>query len=517
MNILIPRSLKEHAHLFAIAAASFLLVYCSSFVKGYGYFIDEFYYIACAAHPAFGYVDHPPLAPLMLTVFRFVFGDSIASIRFLPALSFSVSVFLTGIVARLMGGGKIAQVIAACSMATAPMVVAFGGFYSMNAFEPVLALTLLFFTMRMVKENNVRLWIPIGITMGLGMMNKHTFGLFIICLILALLLTGKWSMVFNRWFLVGGVCGFAIFLPNIIWQIANGFPSLEFYRNISSGKNVYTRPVDFLLGQVMGMSPINVPIWLGGMVLLLASKKTREFRFLAFLFLGLFLALMMSGTSRSDRLIFAYPPVLAGGGLWLEMMFDRIRARWLAGVVVTILAAGLMLELPLILPYFSYETVRAHVERLHYNTELERGNKPPIPQLLADRIGWKEKYDIVLRCYRSLSEQDRKEAIIAAGNYGQAGALELFGRNDSLCPVVCTHNTYYLWSRDRLKNAGIVLRLSRAQEYDGLKQRFGSVEPCEGDFVNPYVTAHENNLKVFICKDPRIPLREMLDRGRTYY
>jgi len=510
------RFLSENKYLLLVSLFTFLLIYISSFIKGYGYFIDEFYYIACANNPAAGYVDHPPLAPFILTLFHSVFGDSIYSIRILPALAESAAVFYTGIITKEIGGGKFAQFLAACAMAASPTIIAFGGFYSMNAFEPLLAILLMYFTIKMIKDNNPKQWIALGVIMGLGMMNKHTFGVFIIALIFSLLLAGKWRLIVNKWIVAGGLIALVIFLPNIIWQVLNDYPSLEFYRNISTNKNVYTPPVAFIMGQVMGMSPSNVFIWLPGFLFLLFSKRTKEYRFLAILFLSLFLFMMLSGTSRSDRLAFAYPAAFAGGAMFFQNIFIRYNARWLKGVLVVFLFSGLALALPIILPYFSYETVQAHTEFLGFNTEIEKGKKPPLPQLLADRIGWEDKFKLVLAAFQSLPAEDKNQTIIAAGNYGQAGALELFGKDYNFPPVACGHNNYYLWSKERLKG-NIVLQLEQEQDYNGLKDLFGGVEIFPGEFTNKYVSDHENNLRVFICRQPKIPFAEMLERGKNYH
>ena len=127
-------SLTEHKHLYIVSTFTFLLIYLSTFTKGYGYFIDEFYYIACANNPASGYVDHPPLAPLVLTVFQFVFGTSIYAIRFLPALAEAAAVFYTGILTKEIGGNKFAQLLAACSLAAMPVTVAFRRFLLYECF-----------------------------------------------------------------------------------------------------------------------------------------------------------------------------------------------------------------------------------------------------------------------------------------------------------------------------------------------------------------------------------------------
>ena len=510
------RIFYEYKYLFIIAIANFLLVYLSSFVKGYGYFIDEFYYIACATRPAFGYVDHPPLAPLILTVFQFIFGNSIPALRLLPALAESSSVFLTGILVKEIGGGKFAQSLAACSIAASAMIVTFGGFYSMNAYEPLLAIIMMIITIKMIKENDPKRWIQLGIVIGLGLMNKHTFVVFIVIVILSLLITGKWRLITNKWFATGAVIAFLIFLPNIIWQIQNNFPSLEFYRNISTRKNIYTPPLDFFLTQVMDMSPFTFPFWFAGAVYLLFSKRVKEFRFLGILFLGLFLVMMFSGSSRPDRLAFAYPAAFAGGAIFFDNYIIKHNLKWLKIALIVFLYTGLAVGLPMILPYFNYEQVEAYTKFIGVNTELETGNKPPLPQLLADRIGWEEKFNLVLNAYNSLSDKDKKETMIAAGNYGQAGALELFGKKYNFPVVVSGHNNYYLWSKDKL-HGNILLQLGYERDINGLKERFNDVTRFPGEFANPYVTSHEDHLVVFICHGPKIPYSEMLEKSKFYY
>ncbi len=506
----------ENKFLFIIAFVNFLLVYLSSFIKGYGYFIDEFYYIACAFRPAMGYVDHPPLAPLILTVFQSVFGTSIFAIRILPALAESASVFFTGILVKEIGGGRFAQCLAAVAVAASPVIVTFAGFYSMNAYEPLIAILLLIFTVKMIKENDPKKWILLGIIMGLGLMNKHTFAVFIVVLVFSLFVSGRWRLVINKWFLFGSLITLIIFLPNIIWQIQYDFPSIEFYRNISTHKNVYTPPLAFLLNQLMAMSPSTFPIWITGIIFLLFSKRVKDYKFLSILFITLFLIMMLSGSSRPDRLAFAYPAVFAGGAFFFERFILKYNLKWLKGFLIVFLYAGLLIALPIILPYFNYSQVDAYTKFLGFNTELETGNKPPLPQILADRIGWQEKFNLVLSAYNSLPHKDKKETFIAAGNYGQAGAIELFGRKYNFPQVVCGHNTYYLWSKDKLQGT-ILLQLSKPGDFNRLKKLFKAVEEFPGEFTNPYVTSHENNLVVFICRGPKIPYSEMLEKAKFYY
>jgi hypothetical protein len=226
--------------------------------------------------------------------------------------------------------------------------------------------------------------------------------------------------------------------------------------------------------------------------------------------------MMLSGTSRPDRLAFAYPAAFAGGALFYETIISKFNLRLLKVPIIIFLFSGLVLSLPILLPYFSYDFSQKYTEWLGINTELEKGKKPPLHQILADRIGWEEKVKLVVSAYNSLSEVDKKQTIIAAGNYGQAGAIELYGKPFNLPPVACAHNTYYLWSKERV-NGNILLQLDNEEDYDGLKHLFDSVEIYPGIFRNNFVSDHENNLVVFICRGPKISPMEMLKRSKNYH
>lgn len=518
MNTKISSFILLNKFLLLIASLNFLLVYVSSFIPGYEYFIDEFYYIACANRPAFGYVDHPPLAPLLLTIIQFLFGNSIYVIRFLPAVSISITVFLGGIIAREIGGKNFSQIVTAVCIAASPVLIAFSGFYSMNAFEPLIAILVLYVSVKMVKQDSPGKWIIAGILMGLGMMNKHTFALFIFALVLSLLLSGKWRLVFNKWFVFGSLIAFIIFLPNIIWQMLNGFPSIEFYRNITVDKNVYTPPLEFIKMQLMFMSPINALIWIPGIFYLLISKNLREFRFLGALFLIIFILMLVTGSSRPDRVTFAYPAVFAGGALFFENFIQRYNVlKVLKFLLIFLLYAGLILFVPLFIPYLTYEQNASYVNFIGINTELEKGNKPLLTQLLADRIGWEERVALVNKAYQKLSEDEKKRTIIVGSNYGQAGALEFYGKKYNFPRVVSGHNNYYLWNKGMLNDKSIAISLEHPDGLHGALEEFESVDTINAVYTNPYVTFHENNLTVFICRNPKIPFNEMLEKIRYYY
>lgn len=504
----------ENKFLWIISAVNFLIIYLSVFNTSYGYFIDEFYYIACANRPAFGYVDHPPLAPFLLTLIQSVFGNSVYVLRILPAASGSAAIFMSGIITRQTGGGKYAQVISAVSVMCIPTLAAMSGFYSMNAFEPLLTVLMFYFILKMVDKDNPKEWIPAGVVIGLGLLNKHTFGIIALFMTISLLVGGYKKYIFSKWFLYAVLIAFIMFLPNILWQIAYNFPTLEFYRNITSDKNVYTPPLEFIKNQLISMSPATFFIWITGFIYFMFSKKHKACRFIAVFFLISFLFFLLTGSSRSDRLSFVYPIIFTGGAIFWENIILKRNAKWIMPLLILLLLTGLAISIPVILPYFNYEMVRRHTEMIGMNTEIERGNKPPLPQLLADRIGWKEKVELMGEAFNTLTSEEKSRAIVAGDNYGQAGALELFGAEYGFPIVASGHNNYYLWSKEKLKG-NILLQFDDNAE--GLKKAFDSVIEYPGMFYSPFVTSHENNLKVFICKGPKYSPEEMLEAGRFYY
>ena len=506
----------DNKYLLLISFATFAIIYASSFTKGYGFFIDEFYYIACAKHLAFGYVDHPPFAPFLLRIIISIFGDSLPVIRFFPAVAAGITAFLTGKLAKTLGGGVYAQVIAALAVMTSPVVLAFAGFYSMNVFEPVIALLLFLCVLKIAEQPKPSLYIYTGILSGIGIMNKHTFFILIVVLVFALLLTKEQKILFNRWAFSSLLIAAVIVLPNVLWQIANGYPSLEFYHNITFSKNVYTPPGAFLLQQILMIAPFALPLTLAGIIYLMLNKELKEFRFLAFFFVGTIVLIMLTGSSRPDRTLYAYPVVFASGALFIERILSRYKTKIFHAVPLLIMISGLGFVLPLVLPYFPYETVKKYVEAIGLNTEIERGKKPPLPQLLADKIGWEEKVGIMSEAYISLPVTDRKKVILAGSNYGQAGALDYYGRKFGFPPAVCGHNNYYLWSKENL-HGEVLLQMDKFDSLHSYKSIFDSVEVFNKQFTNKYVSGHENELAVFICRGPKYPFTQLLDRGKNYH
>jgi hypothetical protein len=508
--------LSENRHLSIIAVLNFLVIYSSTFIAGYGYFIDEFYYIACANNPAFGYVDHPPLAPLFLMVYKFIFGESLFAIRFIAALASSVTVFFTGIITKQLGGSRTSQTIAAFCILASPLFATLGSFYSMNVFEPLLCVIGFYYLIRLINEENQILWIYLSIIFGLLLMNKHTAGLFIVFTVISILLTKDRKLLFSKYFYYCVLITLIIFLPNLFWQIKNNFPSLEFYMNNVIRKNVPMPAMEYLIFNIMAYNPFVFLISITGTIFLLFNEKVKLYKMFGILFLITFLFFFLTKNGRVDRSAFAYIGVIPAGAIFIEYLIIKIKQKWIYPVAAFLIFAYFVFFIPLLMPYLNYENSAKLTNLLGFNTEIEKGKKPLIPQMIADRIGWQEKVDIVGKVYLTFPEAERNRIIIVASNYGNAGSLELLGKKYGIKNVVCGHNNYYLWSKERL-SGDIVLRLINKKYYAELKESYEIVDSTDVLFDNEYCSPHERNLTVFICKNPKIPETELLEGRRFYY
>jgi hypothetical protein len=486
---------------FGLFAAARLLLY---FVvgEGYGYFRDEFYYLACADHLAWGYVDQPPLSILLLKISRAVLGDSVMAIRLLPALAGAAAIFLTGWMARAIGGGRFAQALAMIAVLVTPIHLGLTGFYSMNALDVLLWTGAAALLIQILRCDSKHLWPWLGVVLGLGLLNKISMlwlgaglgaGLLLTAHRRVLVTPGPWIAL-----AIAGV----MFLPHVIWQVANDWPTLEFIRNATGGKMVEVAIGDFVKGQIMMMHPLTLPIWLAGLVFLLRSAQLRP---LAIAYIGIFALLALNGTSRSGYLSPAYTWLLAAGAVALER--SLLPARWpvLRGAVVAVLFAGGLAFVPMALPVLHVDTYIAYAAKLGIGpSTAERKELAQLPQHYADMFGWNELVDEVARVYRTLSPEEQEIAGFFTYNYGEAGAIDLLGRKYTLPKASSGHNNYALWG---LQGSGEVLIIIGGTQKGHLRM-FEQVEQAGTTDCN-YCMPYENNQPIWIARGLKVDLEEV--------
>ena len=485
--LLIPGLIKTTLH---------LLTY-----RGFGFFSDEFYYIACSDRLAFGYVDHPPLSILLLRVDRWLFGDSLLSIRLLPALVGGITVMLTGLLARRLGAGRFGQLLAQVCVLVAPVYLVSCHNFSMNSLDVLFWLGALYLLVMIFDGGDPRLWVVFGLIAGLGLQNKISLLFLGFGLVVGLLLTQQRRQMLNAWFWIGGLLAGLIFLPYILWQIPNGWPTLEFMENARLYKNVRLSFPAFVSAQVLQVHPFTFPVWLAGLCLLMLSKTFRRYQALGWCYVAILVLFVVAG-GKSYYLAPAYTMLFAFGATWVERKISLVSVR--VGVLGVIIAGGLV-SLPIVLPVLPVE------EHIRYSTALgrtpdaggERHEVGRLSQYFASMFGWENLVGEVARAHRSLSVDERAKCGIFCMDYHQAGAVDFLGKSYGLPPASSGHNNYWLWGPHGSWEVGIVI----TRDPDELSKLFDSVstESVIHD-TSGYVQPSENNLSICIVRGPKKPI-----------
>ena len=513
-----------------VAAVKLLVHLVTTGSFGYSYFVDELYYLACARHLAWGFVDMPPLFPAIVAAVHATLGDSLLAVRLLPALAGAALVLMTGWMARDLGGRRFAQGIAALAVLVAPIWLALHSIDTMNALEQLFWTGCAWIVLRIVRDDKQevprqatggaaadrpQLWLLFGAVAGVGMLNKHSMAFFAVAVAAAVLLTRERRALRSPWLWLGALLAGVIFLPNLVWIVQHHFPHFEMLANVKrEGRDVSLNPLQFLAQQVLLMNPLTLPLWLGGLAWLLFDREGRRYRVLGIAWLGV-MAEMFLLDGRPYYPAPAYPMLLAAGGVALEGWLATPRwRRWraLKPVYAALLALSGALLAPLFTPLLPPETLIRYSRAIGMSQpRIENHRLGPLPQLMADRFGWQEMAEEVARIYRTLPPADRARAAIFGQNYGQAGAIDLFGPALGLPPAISGHLTYYLWGpRGYTGDVMIVLD----DERPTLERLFRSVE-LAGHVHHPYSMPYQH-FDVFVCRGPRQSLATLWPRVKRY-
>ncbi|MCE5271821.1 glycosyltransferase family 39 protein [bacterium] len=499
-----PRPRLAVGLLLALAGAKLALHLASNAWLHYEYFCDEFYYLACAERLAWGYVDHPPLAPFLLSISRALFGDSIFALRLLPALAGGATVLLAGVLARELGGGRKAQALAALATLAAPVLLSIDSIYSMNAFRPLFWSGAFILTARIINSGEGRWWLWLGVLLGVGLLNKVSLLWFGGGLAAALLLTGqrRWLLRPGPWLCAG--IALLIFLPHLLWQAAHDWPTLEFMHNATHYKMKAVSLTEFVSQQVLAMNPLLPPLWLGGLFSLLVSRRGRRYSPLGIIFLAVFGLLAWEGKSRPDYIAPAYAVLAAAGAIWFEGLAGT--RRWLTGLAFTAVALSGLALAPLAMPILPVEAYLSYAGVLGIKPETsENKSLGALPQFFADMHGWQERVDCIARAYENLTESDKADCLIGCPDYGIAGAVDFLGRRQGLPPAVSGHNNYFLWGLPPRCTGNVLLALDNSPEHlEKLYRQVLLVGRCESRWGMPY-----RNQNLYLCRSPRLSLREV--------
>jgi len=496
------------APLVLLGSVTFLLHH--AFGDKYGYFRDELYFLDCARHLDWGYVDHAPMIGLWAKI-ALLIGGTLPALRVLPAAAGAVLVVLAGLLAWRLGGGRFAQTFAALAVLAAPIYLGTDSLLTMNAFEPLFWMGAVYFLIRLIETGHPQLFIAVGAMLGLGLMNKHSTAFFAVALAGALLLSRERRTLVTPWPWIGAATAALIFAPNIVWQVRHGWPTLEDLGNVArTGKNVVLGPIDFFSQQVLLLHPILLPLWIGGLVWLFVARRGR-WRLFAWTFVVFYLLLFFM-KAKNYYLAPIYPVLFAAGAVGFEVALQRLRAQYLrvavkAAAIALVVAAGALVA-PLVVPILSPEDYVAYEKALGVTPpKTEVMHRGPLPQMFGDQFGWEELVSGVVRAWYALTPEERARAGIFANNYGEAGAINLFGPRFGLPRALSAHQTYFLWGPGDF-HGDILIVLQDTRE--SLLKLCDTVVPA-GIHYSPWGMAEENN-PIWVCRGLKTPIQELWPR-----
>jgi Dolichyl-phosphate-mannose-protein mannosyltransferase len=492
------RSSKNFAWWPALSVAVIVAIVHLMVAGKYDAFRNELYFIVCGRHPAFGYVDQPPLIPLLAAATQ-LFGMHVWLLR-LPAVLAAVAfVPLTVAFAQLLGASTRGAWLAAVAAASATLVTAMTATLSTSTFEPFDFTAVGYLvTFAIVRERPRALWWA-GAFVGFAFETKY--GILIWCagLAIGIALAGPRSLFRSRDLWIGVAIAAVIALPNGIWQAVHGFPFLELVHNDNSG-NFTGTPLVFTIDQVFSVNFLLAPLWVIGIIAPFVSARLARFRFLSITFLVTVILILLTH-GKSYYLAGAYPTIFALGAAACTNLPRLLIALW-----AVLSAANGVLALPLVLPVMSPARLKVMMDHMSFRPRpVERaGLGAPLMQIFSDEFGWRELARDVGSVYAALPAADRSKAAIFASNYGEAAAIDVYGVN--LPPALSGNNQYYLWG---------------PRGYDGAVVIAVNVDPAQWSSIcnsarvvarfgtSPYAMPYEVNRPIVLCRGMHPPLPKL--------
>jgi 4-amino-4-deoxy-L-arabinose transferase-like glycosyltransferase len=481
--------------LVALAAARFVLHLLLN--HQYGFHRDELALLDDARRLAWGYVADPPLTPLLARISLELFGESLAGFRVFAALVQSLAMLFAGLIARELGGRGLAQVLAALAVACVPFSMLQGSMLQYAGIDYLWWVLAAWMLLRLVNSGDARWWLGIGAVVGLGMLTRYTMLFCVAGLVAGVLATPLRRHLASPWLWAGVALSLLLFAPNAWWQWRNDFVYLDFVRHIHARDVRIGRTDGFLPDQLLvGANPFTAPLWLAGLAWLAFARAAARWRVLAWMYV-VPLLLFLLAEARAYYLAPAYPMLLAAGAVALESGLARLRPRMAtaarAVVVLAMLAAGASTAV-LALPLSPINST---------GWALSRG----VHDNFAEQVGWPELVAQVAEVYHALPPAERARAGIFANNYGEAGAINLYGPRHGLPRAIATVNSYWaLGMGDPPPRTLIVL----GEDAEAMARAPATCTLAGRVRIPHGVENEESGLPdVFVCRGFQVPVSEL--------
>ena len=476
-----------------------LILYLLPVRYGDGYFCDELYQIAMSHHLCWGGVDVPPLTPFLLAVVQHLFGTSLYALRLLPMLFGAFTLYLTYLMVKELQGNFIAYFIALICITLEPMQIAISSIYTYDSLNRMIWVIMLYMILLLIKTDNKKYWIYLGIFAGLGMMTKWSVLFLGASIVVGLILTKRRSDLKSSQIWVGGVIALLIFSPYLIWNYRNGFPTFEFMSSWPT-HHLSGSLTKYLAQMIVFTNLLSAPVWLLGAYYFLFNRDGKKYRMLGIVFLALLILVLYERPK--FYLITSYLPVLYVGGsvLWGRCA-EKIRIKYVLQIyIVCLIITGLLL-VPLMRPILPTKTLAKCYRALISGKDFYYQGSGVLPQWFADRFGWQYLTKEVANIYNSLSTNEQETTVIFASNYSVAGAISFFGKKDNLPDAFSGHNQYFFWKPEKSRITTLIVVENNSLEH--YKKLFGYVKH-EGIVDSGY----GRRTNIWLCRKPKFSIIE---------
>ena len=449
----------------------------------YGPHRDEMYFVRVGGAPAWGYVDQPPLTPLLAHAVDALTGGSLVGLRVPSALMAGLVVVLTGLLAAEFGGGRRAQVIAAASAAVSSFLLATAHLLSTTTVDVLIWTLLSWLVVRALRDGGA-VWLAVGAVAGIGLENKLQPAFLLGALLIGVLAVGPRAALRSRWPWLGGAVALALWAPNLVWQAAHGFPMFAVAASIAAGGSASSQPwylfPPFL---VVLVSPLLVPVWALGWWRLARDPALATWR--AFAPASALLVVVFMATGGKPYYVAGlYPVLLAAGGepvaAWTRRSVGRAR------VFVAALALALINNALIVLPVLPVTAIA-----------VSNALNPD----LGETVGWPKFAETVAGVRAGLP--DARVAVLAR-NYGEAGAVDRY--LPALRPAHSGHNAYWDLGPPPADATAVIVVGYRAEQ---LQAWFGRVEQAAVVDNGVGLDNDEQGVPVWVARDPRAPWPEL--------
>ena len=496
--------------MIAGAAAKFALhLYMA---PGYGYFFDELYTLALSRHLAWGYVDLPPLVPALVALSRAVLGDTLLALHIIPALAGAATLVFVCLIAREFGGKGFAVALTALGFIAVPLWLSVDSIFCYDSIDQMVLAGFLYTLVRFLRTGNRRLWIGLGLIAGIACLTKMTILFLGPGFLVALLISGYRKDLLTPWPWLGALLCVVVVSPYLIWEIANHWPTLEYWQAYGTLRVYQASVWQYLTNISIYMSALLLPLWAAGLYRIFRRLDGVNYSFLGVLFLvtlALLFALHASGRMIGET----FMPLLAAGAVFAEETLSGLR--WgTVGKAITVayvLAAGVVV-IPLALPILPVDAFPSYASTFKFLTPplMEFNGSASTTMLLDGRRGWDDLVQAVANVYQALPAEDRAVAGIYGDSYAVAGAVDELGPRYGLPHAVSGMLTYYLWGPGYSWNVMIII----AGRTNPMSVFFNSCEK-QADIAQDYGPAI-GHPTIYVCRQPIVPAEKIWSSMKIY-